>query len=57
MSFGKAADRSEKLLFSYFDFCWHIFHANSVFLVRVDGVLEWFFTISRGTEVVVSNLI
>ncbi|WP_122646644.1 hypothetical protein [Enterococcus mediterraneensis] len=57
MCFGKAADRSEKLLFSYFDFCWHIFHANSVFLVRFDGVLEWFFTISRGTEVVVSNLI
>lgn len=28
MCFGKAADRSEKLLFPYFDFGWHIFHAK-----------------------------
>ena len=33
MCFGKAADRSKKLLFPYFDFGWHIFMPNSVIFI------------------------
>lgn len=35
MCFGKAADRSEKLLFPYFDFGWYIFHAKFCDLISL----------------------
>lgn len=43
-----------KNFFNYFYVCNSLFHIkNSSFLVRFDGVLECFFTILRGTVVVV----